>query len=45
VNSVIWWVISYVVSKLIWKNIGLNDQKYLIQYFLAKSKHKEKMNV
>ena len=45
VNSAIWWIISYVVSKLLWKNTGLNDQKYLIQYFLAKSKRKEKMNV
>jgi hypothetical protein len=45
VNSIIWWTISYVVSKLIWKNTGLNDQKYLIQYFLAKSRLKERRNV
>ena len=45
VNSIIWWVISFVVSKLIWKNTGLNDQKYLIQYFLLKSKLKQRKNV
>jgi len=42
VNSIVWWAISYVVSKLIWKSTGLNDQKYLIQYFLAKTKRKER---
>ena len=45
VNSIIWWLISYVASKLIWKTTGLNDQKYLIQYFLLKSKLKDKRNV
>jgi hypothetical protein len=34
-----------LVSKLLWKTTGLNDQKYLIQYFLAKSRHKENRNV
>ena len=45
VNSIIWWAISYMVSKLIWKRSGLNDQKYLIRYFLLKSKLKEKMKI
>jgi hypothetical protein len=45
VNSIIWWAISFLVSKLIWKSTGLNDQKYLIRYFLLKIKRKEKMNV
>ena len=45
VNSIIWWAISYVVSKLIWKNTGLNDQKYLIRYFLLKMKRAEKRSI
>ena len=36
VNSAIWYGISYVVNKVYWKNKGLNDQKYLIQYALSK---------
>jgi p-aminobenzoyl-glutamate transporter AbgT len=36
VNSVIWYGISYVINKYYWKNTGLNDQKYLIQYALSK---------
>ena len=38
VNSIIWWAISYVVSKLLWKSSGLSDQKYLMRYFLSKTK-------
>jgi len=45
VNSLIWWAISFVISKLIWKNTGLKDQKYLIQYFLLKSKLKQRKDV
>jgi hypothetical protein len=26
VNSAIWWVISYIVSKYYWKSTGLKDQ-------------------
>jgi p-aminobenzoyl-glutamate transporter AbgT len=36
VNSIIWYCISYIVNKFYWKNKGLNDQKYLIQYALSK---------
>jgi len=36
VNSAIWYGISYIVNKYYWKNTGLNDQKYLIQYALSK---------
>ena len=36
VNSAIWYGISYAVNKVYWKNKGLNDQKYLIQYALSK---------
>jgi hypothetical protein len=36
VNSAIWYGISYIVNKYYWKNKGLDDQKYLIQYALSK---------
>jgi hypothetical protein len=36
VNSAIWYGISYIVSKYYWKNKGIDDQKYLIQYALSK---------
>ena len=45
VNSIIWWVVSYAVSRFLWKSTGLNDQKYLIRYFLLKMKPAEKRNV
>ena len=46
VNSVIWYGISYIVNKYYWKNTGLNDQKYLIQYALSKinSRKRKKAN-
>ncbi len=40
VNSAIWYVISYLVSKYYYKSKGINDQKYLIQYALNKFKKK-----
>jgi len=36
VNSAIWYGISYIVNKFYWKNKGVNDQKYLLQYALSK---------
>jgi hypothetical protein len=36
VNSAIWYGISYVINKYYWKNKGVDDQKYLIQYALSK---------
>ena len=42
VNSVIWYVISYLVSKYYYKSKGINDQKYLIQYGLSKIKSRNK---
>ena len=36
VNSVIWYAISYLVSKYYYKSKGINDQKYLILYGLSK---------
>ncbi len=40
VNSAIWYVISYLVSKYYYKSKGINDQKYLIHYALNKIKKK-----
>ena len=47
VNSAIWYGISYLVNKYYWKNKGLNDQKYLIQYALSKinSKKRKLINI
>ena len=46
VNSIIWYGISYIVNKYYWKNKGLNDQKYIIQYALSKinSRKRKKTN-
>jgi hypothetical protein len=44
VNSIIWWVISYLVNKYYWKSTGLNDQKYLLQYAMSKIKSRKKKN-
>ena len=42
VNSIIWYVISYLVSKYYYKSKGINDQKYLIQYGLSKIKSRNR---
>ena len=42
VNSLMWYVISYLVSKYYYKSKGINDQKYLIQYGLSKIKSRHK---
>ena len=42
VNSIIWYVISYLVNKYYYKSKGVNDQKYLIQYGLSKIKSRNK---
>jgi uncharacterized membrane protein YcaP (DUF421 family) len=42
VNSLMWYVISYLVSKYYYKSKGINDQKYLIQYGLSKIKSRNK---
>ena len=44
VNSIMWWAISSVVSKLLWISAGLNDQKYLIRYFIFKTKIRKNPN-
>jgi p-aminobenzoyl-glutamate transporter AbgT len=40
VNSIMWYVISSLVSKYYYK--GINDQKYLIQYGLSKIKSRKR---
>jgi hypothetical protein len=35
VNSIMWYIISLITYKLVWKASGLADQKYLLRYFLA----------
>ena len=42
VNSVMWYAISYLVSRYYYKSRGINDQKYLIQYGLSKIKSRNK---
>ena len=42
VNSIMWYVISSLVSKYYYKSKGINDQKYLIQYGLSKIKSRNK---
>ena len=42
VNSIIWYVISYIVSKYYYKSKGINDQTYLIQYDLSKIRSRNK---
>ena len=43
VNSIIWWILSYIVNKYYWKSQGLNDQKYLLQYAVSKIKKSKKI--
>lgn len=45
VNSIIWWGISYAVNRFMWKTSGLNDQRYVIRYFLLKTKRAEKRSI
>jgi hypothetical protein len=42
VNSALWYVISYLISKYYYKSKGINDQKYLIQYGLSKIRSRNK---
>jgi hypothetical protein len=36
INSVLWYIISLVTYKLVWKTSGYADQKYLLAYFLVR---------
>jgi p-aminobenzoyl-glutamate transporter AbgT len=42
VNSIMWYVISSLISKYYYKSTGINDQKYLIHYGLSKIKSRNK---
>jgi hypothetical protein len=44
VNSAIWYGISYIISKYYWKDKGIDDQKYLIQYALSKINSRKDKN-
>ncbi len=41
VNSIMWYVISSLVSKYVYKIKGIDDQKYLMQYGLYKIKSRD----
>ncbi len=41
INSIIWFIISYVVNKYYYKSKRFEDHKYLIQYALSKIKSKK----
>ena len=36
VNSAIWYGLSNIVNKYYWKNKGIEDQKYLLQYAMSR---------
>ena len=44
VNSIMWYVISSLVSKYVYKVKGIDDQKYLMQYGLSKIKSRKRHN-
>lgn len=43
VNSIIWYLISLSVYKLIWKKNGLTDQMVILKYVLTKIKRNKNM--
>jgi len=43
VNSIMWYLISLVVYKLVWKKNGFTDQMVLLKYVLTKTKRQEIM--
>jgi len=38
VNSIIWYLISYITYKRLWKKNGFEDQMILLRFFLTKIK-------
>ena len=38
VNSIIWYIISYIVNKYYYKSKGLEDHKFVIYYALSRIK-------
>ncbi|MGE5684212.1 MAG: hypothetical protein ACM3ZS_03615 [Nitrososphaerota archaeon] len=43
VNSMMWYLISLVVYKRVWKKNGFTDQMVLLKYVLTKTKRQEIM--
>lgn len=43
VNSIMWYLISLIVYKLVWKKNGLTDQIILLRYILKKIKRQKNM--
>jgi hypothetical protein len=43
VNSIMWYLISYMVYKLVWRKNGLTDQMILLRYILKKIKRQKNM--
>jgi hypothetical protein len=41
VNSIIWYLISLTVYKLVWQKNGLNDQMVILKYVLSKTKRQK----
>jgi hypothetical protein len=44
VNSIMWYLISLMVYKLVWRKNGLTDQMILLSYILKKIKRQKKCN-
>jgi hypothetical protein len=42
VNSAIWMLISFIINKYYYKSTGFKDEKYLLQYGLAKINNRTK---
>ncbi|HKQ20910.1 MAG TPA: hypothetical protein VJS91_02630 [Nitrososphaeraceae archaeon] len=45
VNSIVWYLISLIVYKLVWKKNGLADQMVILKYVLTKAKSQKNMQV
>ena len=41
VNSIMWYIISLIVYKRVWKKNGLKDQMVLLKYVLTRTKRQK----
>jgi hypothetical protein len=41
VNSIIWYMISYIIYRFVWKKNSLTDQRMLLNYFRNKIRPKK----
>ena len=41
VNSIIWYIVSYIIYKFVWEKNSLTDQKALLVYFRNKIRLKK----